>query len=902
MNPQGDLGSADLLRALALAGEDEARQHRYADLLGYAYAPQPERQADAGIHLVTKQGTSGKTTEHIPAATLPIRHRVRLYGLLEAPQNESLPEPLQLPRASQGLSEADCLPRQPLAPLRLAPLVPPKRLWPALKPLLQTLIPGGPDLPALQHHLARARLPRVMPRRWRSHEAAPLVVVLDQARHLAPLALDLQLVAGEIQRLAAQGGLHGYRVAGHPQALQACWGAGRRDAEGRPHIPPGARVLVISDLGQARQNGADAMTDLWRIWCAALERKGCQVRVISPVSHAAPGISAYHTLAGGRLHRPRPAPPPPHLQAALERYQCALAFAVQVEPELLRDLRRADPALAPYPELESLHRQSPHVAHAEQPTLHPAAAAHLRPGLKTWSIPAQRRLLQILRATHAGDYRAVEMTEILLWSAHAGAEARALEQSAIDQAEAWYAGFEQDLESDTSSRSIRDFAHAVWAVAAHDTPMQALYSRWLTPFWALDEHRRQAPPPSGLHPDDLRRVMGRLPEPMDCLLVQQGDWLLARPAGALEVGHSPVAGPFLTRSIQVEQGGAIRRHIWQGYAPALGRLSEGEIRVRLDGVNLRVGELEVPWWALEAGRSGEGAYCEAPMFYLEKMRLFLPLNEAQRFTQPRFGNPGSGFFSFDHGLDEYGWYADLNMQFGGNNITQRLRWIPPGDFLMGSPQDEPESSDNEHPRHRVLLTQGYWLADTACTQELWQAVMRSNPSYFTGDPELPVENVSWNDIQPFLKKLTALTGQKAELPSEAQWEYACRAGTITPFWWGDSLGTDNANYNSGVNGEARQSTQPVKTFRPNPWGLWQMHGNVLEWCQDGRRVYAKDVAVDPEGALGGSHVLRGGSWIRHDRGVRAANRDSGKAAFRARGIGFRFLLRSPDPGARRAEG
>ncbi len=249
-----------------------------------------------------------------------------------------------------------------------------------------------------------------------------------------------------------------------------------------------------------------------------------------------------------------------------------------------------------------------------------------------------------------------------------------------------------------------------------------------------------------------------------------------------------------------------------------------------------------------------------------------------------------------YGQDGFGLWAELAL----DSVTQRVRWIPPGEFLMGSPDDEPERYKDEGPRHRVVLTEGYWLADTACTQALWQAVMKNNPSQFRGDPEKPVERVTWHQVQDFLQRLGSLAGVKAELPSEAQWEYACRAGTDTPFWWGNDLNTDQANYDGnspyaqGKKGENRKRTVPVKSFLPNPWGLWQMHGNVWEWCRDGLRDYQQVVAVNPEGALEeeGDRALRGGSWDGHGWYLRAAYRGGYRPGSRLHFIGFRFLLRS----------
>ncbi|TAN50525.1 MAG: formylglycine-generating enzyme family protein, partial [Methylococcaceae bacterium] len=137
------------------------------------------------------------------------------------------------------------------------------------------------------------------------------------------------------------------------------------------------------------------------------------------------------------------------------------------------------------------------------------------------------------------------------------------------------------------------------------------------------------------------------------------------------------------------------------------------------------------------------------------------------------------------GRDRHGIFADFTVATPHGSAGQRLRWIEPGVFWMGSPQDEPERDSNEGPRHRVTLTQGFWLADTACTQALWRTVMGNNPSDFKDDEQCPVEQVSWNDVQDFLRKLEALLpGCEAHLPSEAQWEYACRAGSDTPFSFG----------------------------------------------------------------------------------------------------------------------
>lgn len=266
------------------------------------------------------------------------------------------------------------------------------------------------------------------------------------------------------------------------------------------------------------------------------------------------------------------------------------------------------------------------------------------------------------------------------------------------------------------------------------------------------------------------------------------------------------------------------------------------------------------------------------------------------------------------GDDRYGLWCEIEV--GG--VAQRLRWIEPGEFWMGSTEAERkrfggQGDDNwkkylegEAPRHRVKLTRGFWLADTACTQALWQAVVGDTPSHFTGDPQLPVERVSWDDVtEKFLLKLNRqIDNTEALLPTEAQWEYACRAGTETAYHFGEQIHSDQVNYDgnhpppAGRQGEYRQCSVPVKALPANGWGLYQMHGNVWEWCADARRGYTAEPVEDPDGGQDGVYrVLRGGAWYDGARGARSAARAHSHRDFRFQRIGFRFALRSIEPSA-----
>ncbi|MBC7784639.1 MAG: SUMF1/EgtB/PvdO family nonheme iron enzyme [Burkholderiales bacterium] len=218
--------------------------------------------------------------------------------------------------------------------------------------------------------------------------------------------------------------------------------------------------------------------------------------------------------------------------------------------------------------------------------------------------------------------------------------------------------------------------------------------------------------------------------------------------------------------------------------------------------------------------------------------------------------------------------------------------IPKGDFLMGSPESEPgRDFGSTESQHRVAIPRDFQMSTTEITQAQWQAVMGNNPSNFKGE-KLPVENVSWNDARDFCQKLSELDGKKYRLPTEAEWEYACRAGTTTAFNWGtNQITPDQANYNGeyaydkGPKGANRKRTLPVGSFKPNAWGLYDMHGNVWEWCEGQR-----------EGEEKAYPQLRGSSWNnKFPERLRSAHRGLGSGFFgeaddRGDDTGFRLIL------------
>jgi formylglycine-generating enzyme len=231
-----------------------------------------------------------------------------------------------------------------------------------------------------------------------------------------------------------------------------------------------------------------------------------------------------------------------------------------------------------------------------------------------------------------------------------------------------------------------------------------------------------------------------------------------------------------------------------------------------------------------------------------------------------------------------------------NSIGMKFVWIKPGSFMMGSPKEEELRGDNET-QHKVTLTKGFYMGVYTVTQEQWKEVMGNNPSKFKGEKNLPVEQVSWLDCQEFIKKLREKDKKLYRLPSEAEWEFACRAGTKTPFHFGETISTEQANHNGnftygdGKKGKYREKTTPVGSFPANAWGVHDMHGNVFQWCQDWHGDYPQNDVVDPTGAEKGKlRVLRGGSWLIDPEYCRSAYRLGTEPGYRFHDFGLRVCF------------
>ncbi|MCX7045530.1 MAG: SUMF1/EgtB/PvdO family nonheme iron enzyme [Candidatus Sumerlaeota bacterium] len=310
----------------------------------------------------------------------------------------------------------------------------------------------------------------------------------------------------------------------------------------------------------------------------------------------------------------------------------------------------------------------------------------------------------------------------------------------------------------------------------------------------------------------------------------------------------------------------------------------------------------------EAGRAASAIMLMAFVF-------FTACDKSERDMPPASGMPQAA--AYGKGIAESNYVEDL-----GGGVTMKMLWIKGGTFEMGSPfraedmaQTFPgataDSFASELPLHSVTLD-GFWMGETEVTQAQYEKIMKTNPAKLQS-ADRPVECVSWDEAMNFCNQLTTQSPLAAKskliytLPTEAQWEYACRAGTKTLYSWGNrpddgrgycngydetgkrahSFPWPNFNYNDGFEG-----TAPVKSFRPNPWGLYDMHGNVWEWCSDwyADDYYKKQVSNNPNGPDAGERrALRGGSWYDRPFGCRSIQRGCRVPTDHSFYVGFRVI-------------
>jgi formylglycine-generating enzyme required for sulfatase activity len=858
---------ADLLRALqatqgasSAGAAGQAQVAQLAQGLGFYLRPESPLALPTPAHTSALPLAPASADASVPAPAQPARASLRIpfFGVVEClPLAEAQTEAHSATTKARALQAADFAASSSQVP-PFQPLQRQARLATRLQAALQQQQSGKLlDFPRLVDSLARQHAPARWPRRRQAYPPARVMLLFDHSLSARVLWQDQEQVLASLAHWLGPRVLDCYRISGDPWQPASAWVNGQRKVW--PNLPAPAMDTVVLLL-----TGPGPLLARWQQVAQFLAQNGAKVLWFEPfhgACYAQPG-------AVGEAD-----------PAAWNYLLTILSCARRIEPELLRALRLLDPQLAAQPQLEAQVWASPlfevgydvAVWRAEQHARYRERFVSLPHGL-------QQQVWRTLRIHHANRGRAIFVQEALAFAVYADSAAIDADMAAeIVAARAWLAGLLQCEEAHAGHAGFAAFAGQWFAFHAEDEKLLHAHEDEFAELYAIADAASLAQGGKAHNSGKLSAAsiaqvkhLAGLPVARYHLCQGAGQWLLQR-ADTLPNSATP-GMPYDLAWVTVDGARLIAHE--QERVPLLSQAhlaqlaQGGSVRLQTPKLQLRLGQVAMP----------------------------LP---------------------FERGRDEYGLYA----LWGLAGQVIRLRYIEPGQFWMGSPEVEHGRVDDEGPQHMVTISQGFWLADTVCSQALWQAVMGDSPSDFYakkgGGPNHPVERVSWGDIQPFLQKLSAMLPADfmASLPTEAEWEYACRAGTCTPFWFGEDINTDQANfigdnpYRGSKKGVYRKETVPVDSFGPNGWGLYQMHGNVWEWCGDKFQRYGSAAVLDPGLAQvlspqgdQGSHperAIRGGGWGSTARGVRSACRSRNWRDRRDGFLGFRLALRSRhgSPGA-----
>ncbi len=780
------------------------------------------------------------------------------------------------------------------APPPLIPLVSWSRLWPFLKKSLgRGHESRSLDIRRIMEKISRFEPLKTLPLKpgfgW-----DPLgCLILDFDDRLLPIWDDINQLHHGIEKLRGKSGLDVYMVENGPEETFK-----KRDRRFDPIVDfklpePTTPVLILSDLGCLEKTGNLAKN--WLRFGRRLNRSGIYPVVLNPASpdHWGEKLMRHFALVwwdrGNRAIRAEKVNiwGDSALDSELheddlraERLLHLLSPAIRVEPELLRAVRMlfsvndmdaaAEIRAWNHPTLARSYtaitydnetQESYHRLFSKEPE-------HFR-----------KQVIALIEQYHAHLSKAVAFEEKLISSS--------LESIPVEWTDEFIERFFRSIygrEASSFLQSLNDWFHRLSERQKKNKGIWKNNDGLAACWFAInrkDWERGHVKPPEGYNMDRVAWLINDAEKPVAYRLIQLGEsfMIVGEDSGnrikddSYDTG-SPVA-VFKTRRHYLtvtkpeshEKVKTIPLH--REKIITIPIPEKGPLILNTDMDEVVLDTLELPMWADSMGRDNQGLFVTLPE---KDLKVYLP-EWSQHVAH-----------------DEYGFFAD----FGINGITHRMRWIKPGRFMMGSSEDEPER-DNDELLHEVVLTDGFWLGETTCTQKLWESVMGSNPSGFKGEKR-PVENVSWDDCMEFIEKINGMMpGLDLRLPTEAEWEYACRAGTKTPFSFGENISTKQVNfdgnypYNNGPKEEYRKETLDVKSFPGNDWGFYEMHGNVWEWCADWYGDYPKESVTDPKGPDSGENrVLRGGCWFDVGGNVRSANRGRNGPGVRDGSNGFRL--------------
>ena len=756
-------------------------------------------------------------------------------------------------------------------------LTPWSRLWPVLRAALQGTQRGRDiDVSECMQRWGRGQIMNDLPRVQRKVWADRVELWIDRSLRLAPFWSDQDEVCLRLLRCCGKSGLRLRILDSQEQSTSI---PTRGDLLSGQRVDAAQRVLVLSDLGAY---ASPVEQRAWRLTAQRLRRMDVHVAALVPVppdrvsKALAREWSAASWERGSSSVQSQGVRSRESVSQRAERLLRLCSPASYVQLGLLRALRRLLPASETdaATEVDVFTHSKVCSADAVGLVLSPEPTALLRQQFfESEPTSLQAKVSETIRQWHQGLPQELLRMETLSWLAMGStAPPPGQVSDALAFAERLGSSLREGL-SDPQVTSLVKRCARMMLNALPDPAYQALPA--LQPIFAgAYAGVSGIRVPEGLSPKLLYSELVWAPEIVWWSVRQIGSALVLRqeanstwPAHSTGSG-SPVAWLQARGShilVKWSQEGVARQQILKDGLRLPLRLHE-TVEIRSDCCTITIAPWTCEPWATTAGR------------------------------------------------DRYGLWTEAEVK----DVLLRFRWIPPGRFLMGSPESEAGRYDNEGPQHEVTWTQGRWLADAPCTQALWQAVMGANPSYFVS-LDRPVEQVSWYDCQEFLRRLNELLpGLHARLPSEAEWEHACRAGTQTATWLGDLeiLGENNAPLldgiawyggNCGVDFELEKGydtrgwlkkqhehnmggTHPIRQKQANPLGLFDVLGNVHQWCMDQISNYetkAVENPVVPDADGGSRRMLRGGAWGDFARCVRAAYRFGLDPGRRSRNLGFR---------------
>ncbi|MGB5685345.1 MAG: formylglycine-generating enzyme family protein [Candidatus Electrothrix sp.] len=586
----------------------------------------------------------------------------------------------------------------------------------------------------------------------------------------------------------------------------------------------------------------------------------------------------------------------------LRRLLGLLSIAAYIEPALLQEIIRLLPSSCPDIATEAALQSHPDIERDSRMrfALRPEKKKMYHHVFAREESPLQAEMLGLLRqrdATKAPLLFALELLPVLplLYSAHMQKQiAGWLETLMLRFVRTWF-------ERQEDNRLIKQAGQLLDLVEMLPKELKKQFAARSFLYGIVHRNalRAGAVLPSEYDPEIIIQAVQKTVSPISYKVLQQGEQLFLYPSS--EISSSQLLGsPLVELEFSVDcllvhkKGRAATLPLRSGELLHNCGSQEEAFFIQTPLEQLVIKTCFRPSWAQAMGRNKKGLFVDAS--WLGKTYRLTWQNSTSK-GRGKWTGTGKNGNPENLQTDQYGLFVDLVIK---DQVVQRFRRITSGCFMMGSPEDEPErESWGKEALHKVILTRGFWVADTAVTQKLWQAVVGDNPSHFPGEAH-PVEQVSYDDAIIFMERLNKLVpGVCARLLTEAEWEYCCRAGSATPFSFGTGITPDQVNYNgqhpynAGLMGRNRQHPVAVKSLPCNAWGLYEMHGNVWEWCQDHWQedLFSEEPQVDPQGPANGEfRVVRGGSWFLGGRGVRSAVRGKFTPHFRNSRIGFRIAL------------